>query len=197
MALRLLPQPGYPFALGIRLRYDLDAGGLTVTTSATNLGDRAAPYGCGAHPYLTVGTPLVDDAVLHLPARSRLPDDAAQGRSDGLPVEATALDFGSPRRLRDLRLDHTFADLQRDADGRAEVVLSAPEAGRRVVLWVDGGYRYLQVFTGDTLARVDRRRQGLAVEPMSCPPEALRTGTDLLRLEPGASVTHRWGLTAA
>ena len=50
------------------------------------------------------------------------------------------------------------------------------------------------VYTGDTLAPESRRRRGVAVEPMTCPPNALRTGTDVLRLEPGASWTGEWGI---
>ena len=63
-------------------------------------------------------------------------------------------------------------------------------------LWLDGGYRYLQVFTGDTLIPA-RRRRGLAVEPMTCPPDAFRSGTSLLVLEPGRSVETTWGITPA
>jgi hypothetical protein len=48
------------------------------------------------------------------------------------------------------------------------------------------------VFTGDPLPDVNRR--SLAVEPMTCPPNAFRTGDSLIRLEPGASVTTKWGI---
>ena len=51
------------------------------------------------------------------------------------------------------------------------------------------------MFTGDPLGP-DRRRKALAVEPMTCPPNAFVTAEDLLILEPGESVTHTWGLAA-
>ena len=51
------------------------------------------------------------------------------------------------------------------------------------------------MFTGDTLAPGHRRR-AVAVEPMTCPPNAFVTGTDLLILEPGETVTHTWGIQA-
>jgi len=38
---------------------------------------------------------------------------------------------------------------------------------------------------GDGFPRLARR--GLAVEPMTCPPDAFRSGIDLIVLEPGAS----------
>src|SRR6185503_1632108 len=55
----LRPQPGYPFALELRIVYSLGAGGLTVRTTATNAGEAPCPFGSGMHPYFTLGTPTV------------------------------------------------------------------------------------------------------------------------------------------
>jgi aldose 1-epimerase len=60
-------------------------------------------------------------------------------------------------------------------------------------LWVDERYQVLEVFTGDTLAPA-RRRTGLAVEPMTCPPDAFRSGEGLIRLDSGATATATWGV---
>ena len=49
------------------------------------------------------------------------------------------------------------------------------------------------MFTGDPLAP-GRRRKAVAIEPMTCPPNAFVTGDDLLVLEPGEAVTHTWGV---
>jgi len=62
-----------------------------------------------------------------------------------------------------------------------------------VAFWAGQGYRWLQVFTGDPLDP-SRRRRALAIEPMTCPPNAFVTGTDLLILQPGDSITHMWGI---
>jgi aldose 1-epimerase len=48
------------------------------------------------------------------------------------------------------------------------------------------------VFTGDPLPDVSRR--SLAVEPMTCPPNAFRSGKDLIQLEPGQSFSSSWGI---
>ena len=48
-------QPGYPFTLALRVDYSLADDGLSVSTTATNIGADACPYGAGAHPYLTLG----------------------------------------------------------------------------------------------------------------------------------------------
>jgi aldose 1-epimerase len=91
-------------------------------------------------------------------------------------------------------LDHALTALDRDRDGRAWAYLGANGGqGTRVGLWAGQGYRWLQVFTGDPLP-LDRRRKALAIEPMTCPPNAFVTGDDLLVLQPGDAVTHTWGI---
>jgi aldose 1-epimerase len=188
----LQAQPGYPFTLALRIEYDLSADGLRVSTTATNAGPDACPYGSGAHPYLTVGTATVDSAFLRCPGWTVLRTDER-----GLPVstesvDGTDYDFRRPRRIGSTRLDHAFTDLERGADGLARVELAGSRAGRRLILWVDDSYGYLMLFTGDPLADVNRR--SLAVEPMTCPPNAFRTGEGLVRLEPGASFRSAWGI---
>jgi len=91
------------------------------------------------------------------------------------------------------KVDHCFTDLARDDDGVAAVTLAAGD--RQVRLWLDATYHYLQVFTGDTLVPA-RRRRGLAVEPMTCPPDAFRSHTALHVLEPGRGVETTWGIAA-
>jgi aldose 1-epimerase len=67
------------------------------------------------------------------------------------------------------------------------------EVGETAV-WADGAWPWQQVFTGD-LPGV--RRHGLAVEPMTCPPQAFRTGEDVIRLAPGESWSGEWGIETA
>jgi aldose 1-epimerase len=74
-----------------------------------------------------------------------------------------------------VHLDTAFADLARDEPGRATVRLRAPD-GAGVDLWLDAHHRYLMLFIGDTLAEPERRRRSLAVEPMTCAPDAFRSG---------------------
>jgi galactose mutarotase-like enzyme len=74
--LTIHPRPGYPFVLMLEIAYLLGDGGLRVQTTARNAGDRALPFGAGQHPYLTVGTPQIDDASLLLVAGSHLEMDS-------------------------------------------------------------------------------------------------------------------------
>ncbi|MFF0478551.1 gluconokinase, GntK/IdnK-type [Streptomyces sp. NPDC004284] len=191
----LCPQPGYPFLLDIGVEYRLGPGGLGVTVHATNTGQQPAPYGVGQHPYLTVGTDLVDTALLTVPAEYLLRTDDRGLPIGREPVHGTPYDLRVARPIGDLRLDTAFTGLDRVSDGRAIVRLAHPSGERGVDLWLGEGTRYVQVYTGDTLADPERRRRGVAVEAMSCPPDAFRSGTDLTVLEPGATHVLRWGLS--
>ena len=188
MALTLHPQPGYPFTLGLSVEYRLGAGGLSVATTATNLGDRPCPYGAGAHPYLVAGTELVDDVLLLVPAETHLEADDRGIPTGSAPVDGTAYDFRDARPVGDLVLDTAYADLTGN-----EAVVASPDGGRRVTLWWDESYRWLMVFTGDTLAP-GRRRRSVAVEPMTCAPNAFVSGDGLRVLEPAESWTTTWGI---
>ncbi len=191
----LHPTPGYPWRVDLRLEYRLARDGLAVTTSATNRGDGPAPFGIGFHPYLTVGADRIDTARLTLPATNRVVTDAR-----GLPtgerfaVAGTEYDFRAGRAIGPTRLDTVFSDLTRDSDGMAVAELADPVSSRAVSLWADDHFRYLVVFTADTLADPAARRSAVAVEPMTCPPDALRTGRDLVVLEPGITWSGRWGV---
>jgi aldose 1-epimerase len=190
---RLHPQPGYPFTLDLSIEYALSAGGLSAQTTATNVGPDRCPYGCGAHPYLSVGTETVDATVLRAPGRTVLQADGRGIPTGATPVAGSDYDFREPRAIADTMLDHGFTDLQRGEDGLARVELTNPASGVALAVWVDESFPYLMLFTGD-LPEVERR--ALAVEPMTCAPNAFRSGESLIVLEPGDSVTSTWGISA-
>jgi aldose 1-epimerase len=188
----LLGCQGYPFCLETEASYQLSVQGLRVSVTARNIGSGPAPYGTGSHPYLTVGADLVDECELTLPAARWLPADE-RGIPEGpaKDVAGTEFDFRAGRAIGQTRIDHAFTDLERDGQGLVWVRLAA--GGTQTALWAGPGYHWLQVFTGDALEEA-RRRRALAVEPMTCPPNAFASGTGLIVLEPGDAVTHTWGI---
>jgi aldose 1-epimerase len=196
LSYRLMAQSGYPWTVDLHVLYDLSAEGMTVTQTATNLSDRPAPYASGAHPYLSAGPAPVDSWELTLPASRRLLADERQIPVDEEEVTDTAYDFRMARPLRDLRLDDGFGDLERDEAGVATALVRDPVTGLGAALWVDRHHPWLMVFSAD--AGWDPPRQALAVEPMTAPPDAFRSGRDLLTLapagEPGDEVSVSWGI---
>jgi aldose 1-epimerase len=198
LACELTPQPGYPFALRLSIDYELTSGGVVATLHATNVGKAAAPFGAGLHPYLAHGTATVDELVLEVPARTHLPlDERRLPAGPALAVDGTDLDFRSGRAIGTQRLDNCFGDLDRSPAGVARVRLASAGGERQLTVWMDERFRYVQVYTGDDLPEQRRRRRGVAIEPMTCAPDAFNSGDGLLVLEPGASFTGRCGLTAA
>lgn len=194
MGLVLHPREGYPFTLDLEIAYRLDESGLQVSTTARNLGDRPLPFGTGHHPYVRVGTEAVDQAWLRLPAGTRLETDVRQNATGRrIEVAGTPYDFRSGRPIGDLPLDTAFADLDRDPDGRARIVVRGEPW--QLTLWLDAAYAYLMVFTGDSLPAPERRRS-LGLEPMTCGPNAFRLPhLGLVSLAPGERFQGSWGLT--
>ncbi|MGH3003953.1 MAG: aldose 1-epimerase family protein [Gaiellaceae bacterium] len=190
----LHPQPGYPYTLRLSVDYRLARGGLTVTTTATNLGGEPCPFGAGAHPYLTFGRERVDGLVLHAPGATRLTSDGHGIPTGSEPVDGTDYDFRSPREIGALKLDTAFTDLERDGDGRARIRVTAG-GGEATTVWLGDEYGYAMLFTGDPLPDVARR--SLAVEPMTCAPNAFRSGDGLIALAPGESFVGDWGIEPA
>jgi aldose 1-epimerase len=182
------PRPGYPFRLAVAVDYALRPDRLTVTVRVRNAGGEPAPFGAGMHPYLAVGATEdggIADAELTVPARTALVTDGGLPTGDREPFD------GAVGRIGDRAIDTPLTDLVRDGDGWARVRLTG-SAGR-IELAVDGSWPWLQVYTGDTLPEGQRRRS-VAVEPMTCPPNALADGVDLVLLDPGAAWAGTWTL---
>ena len=193
---RLRPQQGWGWSLDLSVTYALTDEGLIVTPRARNVGITAAPFGCGAHPYLSVGEDRVDEVQLGVPAVSLLEVDDRLLPTGLAAVDGTDQDFREPRLLGGTALDTAFTNVAADPDGRWRVTLAHAHTGRAVTLWADAtAYPWLQVFTGDSLPLVARRTSGIAVEPMTCPPDSFNSGADLLVLEPEQEFSASWGIT--
>jgi aldose 1-epimerase len=190
---QLVPTPGYPFEIEIVARYELGDAGLTTTIRARNLGRMAAPWGTAAHPYLLGGDGRVDTWTLSLPAGQVLDvtPDRLLPESSG-PVRED-LDFRSPREIGRTVIDHAFTGLVPDTDGLARARLYGRSYGGVECTWDPAVLPWVQVHTGDLPGSEDSR-QGLALEPMTCPPDAFNSGTGLVQLAPGAEHTAAWTL---
>ena len=191
----LFPTPGYPFHLLLTVRYSLSAeDGLTTTVTARNLGRRDAPYGVCPHPYLLAGPEPLDEWSLQVAASTVLTvtEDRLLPTGTAPVPPGDPFDFSAPRVLGDLFIDHAFTDLTRDAEGRLEVAVTAP-GGTGVELTAGPECPWLQIHTGDR-PEPEHHRRGLAVEPMTCPPDAFRSGTDVVRLAPGDEHAASWSI---
>jgi aldose 1-epimerase len=186
-------QPGYPWPLLVRSHWAIGAGGLEVRHEAVNLSAEPCPFGLAPHPYLKLPGVAVDDLVLHVPARTRLLVDSRLLPIGAAKVAGTEFDFSVPRRIGATVLDTAFGDVEAGDDGRSVVTLSGPNGSPAVSMWADAAFGWWQVFTGDALP-AERRRRSVAIEPMTCPPDAFRSGRDVVVLEPGQAWSGAWGI---
>lgn len=182
VAARIWPQTGYPFLVDVTVRYGLDDNGLTWDITATNNGDSPAPYGASVHPYLVAGPGHVDDWTLLVPAAEVLEVDAARLLPTGVAPLPPELDFRTARAIGTTEIDHAYTGLT----GQRVEIRTADGSG--VALDIGDAERWVQVHTADR-PEPERNRIGMAIEPMTCPPDAFNSGTDLVVLEPGASHT--------
>src|SRR5690625_422234 len=192
-------QSGYPFTVALEVTFELTDHGLVTTVRASNQSPAPAPYGVAAHPYLVAGTPPIDAAFLHLPAGEvlaaegpRLLPGAVQAVAG---VDDGALDFRARRRIGDTFIDHAYTGLDVDEDGRCTVAITADDGAGAYLHWDGRQLPWVQVHTADR-PEPQWHRAGLAVEPMTCPPDAFNTGVDLITLEPGDGHTASWTIGA-
>jgi aldose 1-epimerase len=175
------PQIGWPGTLQLELSYALHSRGLDVSFRATNAGAVAVPFGYGAHPVFAF--PDVGRAVLSLPFGRRLHVDDRLLPTRVDDVEG-AMDFREPREIGDVSFDTAFTA----ASGAWEVHVEGPD--HRVSVWADESFGWVQLYTRP-------ERGGLAIEPMTCGPDAFNAEpaqSGVLRLEPGDHATGTWGI---
>ncbi len=189
---RVYPQPGWPSTIEATLRHRVSADGLLVEVAVTNIGDGPVPFGYAAHPYLTVGEQTVDEVALTVPAGRYLEVDDRLLPIELRPVNGSSYDLRAGDPVADNNLDTAFTDLAAD-DGRWVVRLEFGD--RWAELWAEAKFGWLQVYTG-----ADRRDLSIAVEPMTCGPDAFNPGVthaDVIVLQPGDSFAGQWGIRGA
>ncbi|WP_338072877.1 aldose 1-epimerase family protein [Aeromicrobium phoceense] len=193
LAATIEPQAGYPWRVEVSTPFSLDDHGLVQTVTGRNVGSGNAPWGTGPHPYLVGGRGRVDDWELELPAADVLSVSGDLLVPTGLVAvdaeDPARFDFRRPRRLGNARIDHAFTTLAREEDGTVRVRLRADRTG--VEITFDATCPWVQVHTADADDRI-----GLAVEPMTCAPDAFNSGTGLVLLEPGEAHTAGWRIAA-
>lgn len=185
--------PGWPFPFHTNISYTVSDSGLTIEHTVVNDGDQDMPFGVGTHPYPRPGNVDVDDCVLRLAAHTVLPVDLESliPNAEPIDVSGTDYDFCAGRPLRDIELDTAFGGCEPGPDGLVRHSVLA-DGGVGVEVWADAVFRWVQVFTTD--AYPGKSTRAVAVEPMTCPPDALNSGVDLLWLKPGESWAGRWGI---
>ncbi|GAA2972416.1 aldose 1-epimerase [Microbacterium terrae] len=203
LAAVIQPQTAYPWRIVVSTTFALGADGLTQTVTARNESASPAPWGTATHPYLVAGPGHVDDWTLELPATQVLEvtaDRLSPVALTSVETPATAhFDFRQAKQLGSVFIDHAYTGLVRDADGAVTVSLT-DGAGVGVAMTWGEDCPWVQIHTADKPV-AELSRLGLAVEPMTCAPDAFNASAydydaGLLVIEPGAQASASWRYVA-
>ena len=206
LAATIEPQAGYPWRIAVETTYAVDDRGLTQVVRATNASREAAPWGTGPHPYLVAGAGSLDEWMLELPAAQVL--EVTEPRLVPTSLEAVdardpdRFDFRTARPIGAVQIDHAFTGLARSDDGLATVRVTEA-SGQGVAISCGPACAWVQIHTADLPGRPGQggHRVGLAVEPMTCAPDAFNDdayehNTGLVVLEQDASALASWMISA-
>jgi aldose 1-epimerase len=183
-------QAGWPVSLETSISYMVSEEGLTIIHGVRNVGTQAIPFGVGTHPYPRAGKAETDDCTLQLAATTVLPlnpDDQIPS-APAHSVEGTEYDFRTPRSLSGVDLDTPFGGVKPESDGLVHHWLRSADVSLEV--WAEPAFKWVQVFTPPAYPG---RGRAIAIEPMTCPPDALNSKEDLIVLEPDATWSASWG----
>lgn len=182
----LFPERGWSGVLTATITHSVSDDGLRVQVDVVNDGTTPLPYGYGVHPYFEFGD--LTDVELLLPFDKELDVDPDRLLPRAVVPTSAEFDFRAARPLGDVELDTAFT-APRDAHWAVE--LRGPD--RALQVWADETLPWVQVYT----TRPDRH--AIAVEPMTCGPDAFNEGPThdgVIRLAPGESTNSVWGVRA-
>lgn len=191
LAVDVEAQAGWPVPLRATICYEVAPRELIVTHEIRNEGEKPIGVGVGTHPYFRIGEAPTDELTLTLSAtrvRASRPDEQMP-YAEEQDVEGTDYDFRDGKLLAGADLDTAFGGLSLAEDERHHHLLT--HGDQSLLIWTGPDFRWVQVFTPDDLVG---RGRAVALEPMTCPADALNSRTDLIDLEPATSWTGSWGI---
>lgn len=178
---------GYPWPFTIRLIMQFAPfSGFSVKTVVENTGKETMPLGLGWHHYFRTGS-RPDELMLQFMADSLIELDGGH-----LPTgkETENRDFNRLSPIGQRELAHCYSLLPSDL--RAETLIFDREQDLRISAWQDTGpgkFNYLQLY-------IPPARTSIAVEPLTCPPDAFNTGKGLINLKAGEKTEMASGFIA-
>lgn len=184
---RSKPAPGYPFQYLFKIIYRLkESSGFECRIKVANMTDQSIPVGHGWHPYFMAGSEKVDDLSLQFPAESMLEvDDRSIPTGEANPYSS----FQDLKPIADTVLDNCFQ--LSDQEGCADIIVKNTGTGFGYRIWQETGkykYNYVQIYTPPD-------RNSIAIEPMTCAPDAFNNQKGLIVLSPLENFYAMWGIS--
>lgn len=176
---------GYPFKFAASIQYYLiKDSAFGCRTIVTNLDESTMPVGDGWHPYFKLNE-KVDDLMIKIPSELRLEVDKQL-----IPTgRFISNNYSQPLRIGEMSLDTCF--YIGDQDRPAVTKIHDPISDLTINIWQETGqekYNYLQIFTPPS-------RDSIAIEPMTCAPDAFNNKMGLIVLQPKQALDVSFGVS--
>ena len=169
---------GFPFPYDIEIRFTYSVKETIIETVLINTGDTNMPIGDGWHPYFRFSD--ISKLQLQLGTAERVSSLAGN-------VTGNVHGFEAGKLIGEDQLDDCFLVKE---NKRFEVNLMDQSTGINLTCWQESQkqqYQYLQIYTPPN-------RKEIAVEPVTCPPNAFNSGAGLIVLKPGESKNLKVGI---
>lgn len=175
---------GYPWKISLEAVYELGSKGLSLTLIASNLSHDVAPFGFAFHPYFVIPGASPTSLFLRTSAKNVvMPDQERLLPLVEKHVGRTPFDFREGRTADLSFLDHAFTEFDWDKNGYTAADVYEVSGPRVKIIW-DSTFPWLQIHRPLS----SELQPALVVEPMTCPPDALNSGRDLIQLESGEEI---------
>ena len=169
---------GYPFCYQLTLTYTFDSDGLEIQTEIENSGEKEIPMADGWHPYFRFDN--LDHVNMKMTPAKRVSSNVGNALNGGH-------EFDSGQELKNYELDDCFHVNGAD---QFKVELKDVKNGLALEIWQEstaGKYKYMQIYTPPN-------RKTIAIEPVTCEPNAFNTGNGLIILKPNERVSMSFGI---
>jgi len=169
---------GYPFELEFKIQFKILFEGLKILVITKNISEITCPFGIGFHPYFTSGNKLkINNMKLKIPA-DMVFDNSMDKNNSIFSKKNARIDFRSGKIIGDTELNHAF----RIKNHMQDIDLIDSFKKRKYVRPLQG-VSWVHVYSLD-FAPPEIARSAIAIEPMSCPPNAFNNKIDLIELSP-------------
>ena len=189
----IYPREGYPFLVDTTVTYSLDENGLTVSHTAVNKSEKAAPFAVGGHAYFQFSAVPTADLTIKTNAKTFVKCNKRQIPIEWIPTPTDDYDLAEGVRVGDHFFDDDFTDFERDAEGLAHIYLTAPD-GRGIDVWQDEKFGHVVLFTPDFFPTKNGPVYAAAIEPQTAAPNAFNNGDGLVWLETDVQFEAAWGV---
>ena len=167
-------EEGYPFLYELTMQYILSEEGFKCITTVENKDNKIIPVADGWHPYYSTGS-AIDELLIKIPSSDYIELDENMIPTDKIKSN----DNFHNLTLIDKTVFDTCFKLP-TTKGIQSIELYDPKKDLSISIWQETGeqkYNFVQLYTHPS-------RKSIAIEPMSCMPDAFNNQSGLIMLSP-------------